>query len=59
MKKFIVFFDDEIILIILFIYYCFSFFIKYYKIIFGKYCIFILMWNDLEKINFNVEFEIE
>ena len=40
-------------------YYCFSFPIKYYKTTPGKYRISTSMWNDLEKINLNAEFEIE
>ena len=58
-KKPTVFFDDEIIPITPPIYYCFSFPIKYYKTTPGKYRISTSMWNDLEKINLNAEFEIE
>lgn len=53
------FFDDEIIPITPPIYYCFSFPIKYYKTTPGKYRISISLWNDMEKINLNAEFEIE
>ena len=58
-KKPTVFFDDEIIPITPPIYYCFSCPIKYYKTTPGKYRISTSMWNDLEKINLNAEFEIE